>query len=238
MESDLTMRVSVDAPDVGAPIKVQALLLHEGTPVEDARVRLTLVRPTRSLAQVRTPTVIARALNADRAPIAAGGKPLIGSKVTRHALKPYGERGYSAELPAPLVDGVYQFTIEAIGKACGGVFQRYGSQSLFIGRKVDPEHTTVAMKRVSAREASVTVIPRDVGGVVVGAGVATVIGAAIRGGTVVNAVNNGDGSFSFRVVWKRRITKPILRLFGDGWRLDTDLTEPPEQSETHRRHQS
>jgi hypothetical protein len=46
-------------------------------------------------------------------------------------------------------------------------------------------------------------------------------------------------SFSFRVIWKRRIKKPTLRLLGDGWALDTDLTEPEsEQRQTHHRHWS
>lgn len=224
VESDLAMRISVKTSDVGAPIQVQALLRHDGTPVANAQVRLTLARPTRSLAQVQTPAVIARALSADRSPIPAGGKPLIGSKITKHILKPQGKEGYALELPPPLIDGVYQFTVDAIGDACGGTFQRYSSQSLYIGRKVDPNHTTVEVKLVGERRASVTVIPRDMSGTPIGPVAVSALGASVHGGTIISAKDNRDGSFTFRISWRRRVRKPLLRLSGDGWRIETDLS--------------
>jgi von Willebrand factor type A domain/Abnormal spindle-like microcephaly-assoc'd, ASPM-SPD-2-Hydin len=228
VDSDLTMRIGVEAPEASAPVQVKALLGLNGVAVTNAQVRLTLVRPARSLAQVQTPAVIARALNADRSPIAAGGKPLIGSKTTKHVLKPHGEGGYVLELPAPLVDGVYQFTVEAMGDACGGVFQRYSSRSLYIGRKVDPEHTTVEVTPIGVRAASVTVIPRDVSGAPAGAGMA--LGATVRGGAIISAKDNRDGSFSFRVAWKSRVRKPLLRMSGEGWKIDVDLTTSPGET--------
>jgi hypothetical protein len=189
----------------------------------NAQVRLTLGRPTRSLAQVQTPAVIARALDADHTPIPAGGKPVIGSKITKHVLKPQGQEGYLLELPPPLIDGVYQFTIDAIGPACGGTFQRYSSQSRYVGGKVDPKRTTVKVSLGAGRQASVTVIPRGSSGAPIGSVAVSALGASVRGGSVITANDNRDGSFTFRVTWRPRVRNPLFLLSGDGWRIEKEL---------------
>ena len=123
---------------------------------------------------------------------------------------------------------MYQFTVEAIGNACGGIFQRYSSRSLYIGRKADPGHTTVEVTPIGVRTASVTVIPRDVSGAPADAGMA--LGATVRGGVIISAKDNRDGSFSFRVAWKNRVKKPLLRISGEGWKIDVDLTMSPGET--------
>jgi hypothetical protein len=228
VDSDLTMRISVKAPETSAPVQVRALLSHDGVAVTNAQVRLTLVRPTRSLAQVQTPAVIARALDADRSPIPAGAKPLIGSKATKHVLKRHGEGGYVLELPAPSIDGVYQFTVEAIGDACGGVFQRYSSRSMYIGRKVDPGHASIEVTPIGVRAAAVMIIPRDVSGAPVGAGLA--LAAEVRRGAIISAKDNRDGSYAFHVTWRSRTQRPHLRIKGENWTINIDLTRPPNET--------
>jgi hypothetical protein len=44
---------------------------------------------------------------------------------------------YVIRWPPVEIDGVYQFTIQATGKACGGTFQRYKRFSRYIGKKLD-----------------------------------------------------------------------------------------------------
>ena len=95
VDSDLTMRISVEAPEASAPVQVQALLNHNGVAVTNAQVRLTLVRPARSLAQVQTPAVIARALNADRSPIAAGESRSSAARPQNTSSSPMGREATS-----------------------------------------------------------------------------------------------------------------------------------------------
>ena len=228
VESDLTMRVSVDATTADAPVQVRAVLEHEGSPVLDAQVRLTLASPARSLAATQTPAVIARALDADSTPIPSGRRPLIGTKTTKYILKPQGEQGYTLELPPPLIDGVYQFTINAIGPACGGTFQRHSSQSRYIGSKVDPKRSTVDVTPVAQGQASITVIPRDGNGTPSNPVAISALGASVRGGSVLSAKDNRDGSFTFRVTWRRRVRNPLFRLSGDGWQIEKELRTTPD----------
>ena len=45
----------------------------------------------------------------------------------------FDKRAYTARLPVPEVDGVYHAEVTATGSACGGVFERYWSASVYVG---------------------------------------------------------------------------------------------------------
>jgi hypothetical protein len=215
VESDLVMRVSVSALDVNQPVTVAATVLHEGKPASGVKLALTVTRPTRSLAQVQTQAVIAHALNADHVPIPAGRKRLIPTKQTKHQLKFDGKRGYRATLPPVRVDGVYEFAVEAIGPACGGTFERYSSQSLYIGRKGDPGRTSVSISPTGATVGVVRIKPRDSKGKALGPLAVSGSTLGARDAVVQAVIDNGDGSLSAYVSWERRQKSLTLELNGD-----------------------
>ena len=56
-----------------------------------------------------------------------------------HALRgPLRQAPYTAQLPVPEIDGVYHAEITATGQACGGMFERYWSGSVYVGSLKTP----------------------------------------------------------------------------------------------------
>lgn len=212
VESDLELQAIVHAVDTSSPLQVTATILHQGTPVDNAQAILTLTAPLKSLAQVSTSAVVQKALQADIHPIPTGQKPLIPTKTTKYQLHP-AERGrYVLELPPPKLDGVYDFVIQATGKACGGTFERYKAFSLYIGGRPHGPQTRITVDRTGSHSASVTVTPRDVQGHSLGPGQTALLQPAMRGAKISPIRDNLDGSYTFQVVWGGRRRQPTMRL--------------------------
>jgi hypothetical protein len=137
VESALQMTALVSAPSVTDPLLLRVRLTDHGHPVPDAKVRVNLTSPVKSLAMISTPAVHARALAADVHHIPPHAQILTKTKITTHEAK-FNEREYLLQLPEPGVDGVYHAEVNATGKACGGAFQRYWSASFHVGRGRKP----------------------------------------------------------------------------------------------------
>jgi hypothetical protein len=137
VESALTMTATLSAGTVAQPILLRARIMEHGQLVSDASVQVKLTAPMQSFSQIVTPLVRQRALQADRHLIPPALQVLTKVHVTEHKAS-FNEREYILELPPPGKDGVYHAEVNATGQACGGVFQRYWSGSIFIGRREKP----------------------------------------------------------------------------------------------------
>jgi hypothetical protein len=137
IDSPLKVVATVDCADSRQPLQIRASLYDStGPQVTKATVTVTVTAPTRSLTEVSTPDVIARALNADIEPLPSTQQPLIPSVGYTHDV-PFDEgvQAFVLNLPPPIVDGVYRFEFNARGEApCGGQFQRYQSFSFYISK--------------------------------------------------------------------------------------------------------
>jgi len=79
-------------------------------------------------------SVIQSALDADAKPIPSGLDPVVPTEPTTQAMAlDHFHQTFFLKLPAPGVDGFYQFEFRARGQVCGGDFQRYTAYSLYIG---------------------------------------------------------------------------------------------------------
>jgi hypothetical protein len=224
VESDLHIRSRVTAPDLSSPLRFATQVLHQGAPVAGAKVVVTMNAPTRSLAAVSTPAVLAAAARADHHPIPCGGRPRIGTRRQTFRLRPEKQRLYAATLPPPKVDGVYHFEVRATGQACGGTFERYESFSLYIGRQAERRRTTIQLGRANVpNAASIVVVPRDRGGVPLGPSYGSRIRAEMSEGTVWPVIDRLDGSYAVRVSWPPKLGKPKLTLRIDGFVAQVDL---------------
>ena len=116
---------------------MRALIADHGQVVKDAQVRVKLTSPLQSLSQIVTPVVHQRALQADRYLIPPALQVLTKTQTTEHVAR-FNEREYLLQLPPPGKDGVYHAEVSATGKACGGVFQRYWSGAVYVGRLDKP----------------------------------------------------------------------------------------------------
>jgi len=132
LESALDMTATLTAGTVVDPMLLRVRLLDRGAVVTGANVKISVTAPTKSLAQISTPLVRHRALAADRHLIPYALQILTKTHTTEHVAK-FNEREYLLELPPPKLDGVYRAEINATGQACGGVFQRYWSGSVYVG---------------------------------------------------------------------------------------------------------
>jgi len=137
VESALTMTASLTAGTIAQPMLLRARIMEHGQVVKGARVRVKLTAPLQSLSQIVTPLVHQRALQADRHLIPPALQVLTKTHVTEHEAR-FNEREYLLELPPAKIDGVYHAEVNATGKACGGVFQRYWSSSVYVGRREKP----------------------------------------------------------------------------------------------------
>jgi hypothetical protein len=226
VESELELKTTVHVTDINSPIQVIAQVNHHGTLVNDAKVILNLTIPLKSLAAVSIPAVIQKALHADQHPISPGKKPLIPVEVKSFQLK-YSDKyeGYYIVLPAPKVDGVYQFEFEAGGKACDGKFERYSSNSVYIGPRPDKRKTTITvyMDPFQSR-AVVTVILKDANGKLLGPGQSLLIRPEIneQQGSVFGFSDHGDGKYTFEVRWsdKRKVPNLKVRIGGIGIKVN------------------
>ena len=133
VDSALQMTATITANRIIDPILIRAQIVEHGTLVRDAKVMVRLTAPVQSLSQIVTPLVHQRALAADHHHIPPKLQILTKTHVTEHAAK-FNEREYLLHVPAPGKDGVYHAQVNATGKACGGVFERYWSGSVYIGR--------------------------------------------------------------------------------------------------------
>jgi hypothetical protein len=134
VQSDLHLSALVTAPSVVDPMRLHVRIMDHKKIVPDAEVRVLLTSPITPLSQIVTPAVRARALLADTHPIPPNLQILTKTHTTKH-LAHFNEREYLLALPPPKIDGVYHFEVEATGKACGGIFERYWSTSIYIGRR-------------------------------------------------------------------------------------------------------
>ena len=132
VESELQITAQVQAPAMGAPMSVLVELTHAGSVIPNANVSVQLTSPLTSLALLSTPVVRQRAAAADTHLIPPSMQILTRTHTTRYEAR-FDERFYVAQLPVPVIDGVYHAEITATGNACGGVFQRYWSGSVYIG---------------------------------------------------------------------------------------------------------
>ena len=132
VESELQITAQIQAQAVGAPMSVQVELTHAGSVVPNANVSVLLTAPLTSLAGLSTPAVRQRAAAADVHLIPPAEQILTQTRSTRYPAS-FDKRGYTARLPVPEVDGVYHAEVTATGSACGGVFERYWSASLYVG---------------------------------------------------------------------------------------------------------
>jgi hypothetical protein len=225
VESQLELRAIVHATDPSQPIDVSAFILDAGTVVTDAAVRVTVTAPQKSLAAVSTPAVVHAALDADHHPIPAGKQPLIPLAKTTHALERNDkQRGFTLTLPPPRFDGVYGFEFEAKGKACGGIFDRYQTFSVYIGKRADSKTTTFAVRALSPNAALVTVTPHDAAGAPLGPGLGAAISAELANGVVYPAIDLHDGSYVIRVLHPHDVRPLALRVNVGGESFDVSLT--------------
>ncbi|HXM17886.1 MAG TPA: choice-of-anchor D domain-containing protein [Candidatus Tumulicola sp.] len=216
VESQLELRGIVHAVDIGQPIQIEATITDHGLPVTTAELVVTLTAPQKSLAAVSTPPVILKALDADKHPIPAGKIPLIPVKKTKYRMKPGKEsRPFTLTLPAPRLDGVYQFEFQAKGQACGGAFDRYREFSLYIGRKAHDRRTGLTVESSGPTSAVVTVTPRDSRGEPLGPGLASLLRPGLKGGTVFPVVDRRDGSYAFRASWPGKRPPTLNLKLGD-----------------------
>ncbi|MGB8128207.1 MAG: choice-of-anchor D domain-containing protein [Candidatus Angelobacter sp.] len=132
VESALNIVARISGATVADPILLRAGLFQNGQVVKNAQVRARVTSPVTSLAASSTPLVRHRALTADIHLIPPGQQILTKTRTTVHELK-FNEREYILELPPPRVDGVYHAELTATGQACGGIFERYWSGSVYIG---------------------------------------------------------------------------------------------------------
>ncbi len=132
VEGSLEITARITAGKVTDPLTVRVALTQSGQIVRGANVQVRLTAPVTSLAQLSTPLVRHRALAADTHLIPPGLQQLTKTQMTTYELK-FNEREYVLQLPPPKVDGVYHAEVTASGQACGGVFQRYWSGSVYIG---------------------------------------------------------------------------------------------------------
>jgi len=137
VESALAMTVTLTAGTVIQPMLLRARIIEHGAVVKGAQVLVRLTTPVQSLAQITTPLVHQRALQADRHLIPPALQVLTKTRTTEYEAQ-FNEREYVLELPPPKIDGVYRVEVNAMGKACGGVFQRYWSGSVYVGRQERP----------------------------------------------------------------------------------------------------
>ncbi len=137
VESALQMTATITANRVIDPILVHTQIHEHGMVVRDAKVTVRLTAPMQSLSQIVTPLVHQRALAADRHHIPRKLQILTKTHTTEHIAK-FNEREYLLRVPPPGKDGVYTAQVNATGKACGGVFERYWSGSVYIGRGGKP----------------------------------------------------------------------------------------------------
>jgi hypothetical protein len=212
VESHLEFRTQLQARDIYHSLVVQAALLHDKAPGPNAKVTLTISAPTKSLAQVQTLAVLKRAADADRRPIPTGQRPLIPMKSTSYLLKMNREGSFAIQLPPPRIDGVYEFTLTAVGQACGGAFERYSSFWAYVGREADPRRTQVKIACVGPAAALLTVVPRDAEGILLGSGLATIVTAIPNGAPRLSAEDNLNGSYSIRLAWPEPRRPPVLKL--------------------------
>ena len=241
VESDLEMKVSVEATGSGHPLRVAARILRGGSPVKDASITARVTAPTKTLADLLTPALVKSVLKTlggkpvdDRSGVdlldrviktlSATGKRVIPTRTTKHTLKPEGKGLFVLELAPPLVEGAYQFELEAVGQACGGTFQRYTTFTHWVGRKADRGKTKATVASAGVNAAVITVVPRDSRGRTLGPGLGRAIGGAVPRGQVVGVVDNLDGSYTLRVAWSRRARTPKLALAVGDARLTAPLT--------------
>ncbi len=179
-----------------------------------ANVVMSVTSPLKSLAAVSTKQVLDYALNADRKPIRAGGKPRIPTRRKRYRLE-FQDRfdGFGVKLPPVKVDGVYQFEFQADGHACGGMFDRYATVSMYIGRRPNRRATEVSvLPGLSPNTAVVTVFPRNSRRQPLGPGLASLIQVSIKGGTAYRVTDLWNGAYSFRVAWSPKQKPPTVEL--------------------------
>jgi hypothetical protein len=132
VDSDIEIDARVQASTVDAPMSLQVALTHDGSVISGASVSAAVTIPLSSLAQLSTPAVRQRAVAADAHNIPASLQNLVQTATTTHQAT-LGKHGtYVVELPEPEADGVYHFEVTAKGEACGGVFQRYWSASVYV----------------------------------------------------------------------------------------------------------
>ncbi len=212
VESQLQLRSIIHAVDITTPVDVQVTITAGGRVVSQAQVTLTATVPLKSLVTVSTPQVVQRALNADHKPIRAGGRPLIPTRRVSISMK-YSERrrAFVAQLSPPRVDGVYQFEVQATGKACGGTFDRYSTQSLFFGAKPNRGRTSVSVTQTPSG-AIVTITPRDAKGKPLGAGLGFLIHPEVQRAVASGVIDHGDGTYSFRVISRSARTVPSVQV--------------------------
>ena len=134
VESELEITAEVHATTVGAPMSVEVVLAHAGSPVRTADVKVALTSPLVSLAQLSTPIVRHRAVAADTHHIPRQLQILTKTRITQHNAR-ITKRSYVSELPVPQVDGVYRAEVTAKGDACGGAFERYWSASYYVPQR-------------------------------------------------------------------------------------------------------
>jgi hypothetical protein len=211
VESELRLEALVHSVAPTGPVQILAQILHAGTAVTQAEVLVTVHAPLKSLAQVSTPPVVQKALNADRHPIPTGGNPLIPMSSNTYPMKRVRNR-FVFELPPTKIDGVYHFEVTAKGKACGGVFQRYAAFSYYIGRQADRGKTKVAVTAAGRYRAAVRITPRDARGIPLGPGLATRIRGEVTNGTVLGTRDMHDGSYNMIVSWSPKVRRPQLTL--------------------------
>jgi von Willebrand factor type A domain/HYDIN/CFA65/VesB-like, Ig-like domain/Cep192 domain 4 len=227
VESQLELRGIVQAVDTTQPIQVKAVILKSGAVVTNAEVTVTVTAPQKSLAAVSTPAVIKAARNADTNPIPAGLKPRIPVKKTTYKFTKPNEREFSLKIPPPRVDGVYTFEFQARGRACGGIFDRYRTFSVYIGLKPSRKGTTVGTSAQGPLGAVVTVTPRTSAGVAVGPGRTDLLKIKMRGGMIGPFVDLGNGSYAARVSWSPRTRTPALNLTVGDFTIPVKLPTSP-----------
>ncbi|GAB2912355.1 choice-of-anchor D domain-containing protein [Streptomyces mayteni] len=233
VESQLTMRGTVQALDTTTPIRLEARIQEDAQRITDAEVVVTVTAPQTSLAAASTPAIVAQALNADRQPIPTGLPPLIALTTRRYRLTPGHQGVFSLDIPAPEVDGVYSFEFQARGTACGGTFQRYQSMSLYISGKPHAGTTTVDISHEKPGTAILRVTPRDASGNPLGPGISHLIDATADHGAVHPLMDLHDGSYAAQLSWRHDHTPPIVRLTMGTEDITVTLDEPETQKPPH-----
>ena len=209
VDSKMTIQPVIRGSDAASPMYIGAALFDGGKPVIGAKVVAKVTPPATSLAAAMTPAVVAQALGADKhiRPLRPGKT----GKSRKVALTYARETGhYSARLPAPKVDGLYQIEILASGPACSGQFNRYVTQTVYIAPKARGSGTKVIVTPVGVGGGVIVVTPVNASNQPLGTGFGHLIDLTVddKESSVSPIIDLGNGQYAYRAWWNPRAESP------------------------------
>jgi len=216
VESDVSLRTRLVAPDISTPAMLEASLTHLSQPLTAAKVWAEITPPRKSLRAITTPQVVARALDGDAHPIPLHRTPM--GKPFRVDLKPMkddvAKQGitHAGRVKLPAIDGVYHVEVHATGKACDGIFERFEAYDVYIGPRVDKRKSRITVALAEALRAHVIFTPRDQTGKPIGPGHLHGIRATGVRASALSTQDLGNGDYRVTACWAPGARNPSLTL--------------------------